>query len=250
MSKYRKAFQIPYFDTDKYSRATPITILKYLGETSGAHTDSIGFTVDKLKDLNYGWMLNRWKVQIFRYPKVYENIIIETWTSSVDKFYATREFIIYDEESMEIGRASTIWIFLNMEKKRPTRIPVEFIEAINPIEEKIFEDYYNFKKEIHIEKYIDFYVRRSDIDYNNHVNNTKYLSWMLESIPEYVYQNYILDEFEILYKKETVYGNTVLSGSGEIDNSDGIYYCFHNILDKDTKESHSMGVTKWKKQIS
>ncbi|MCQ4924265.1 thioesterase [Tissierella carlieri] len=246
MSKYKKMFQIPYYDADKYRRATPIAILTYLGETSGAHTDHIGFGVDKLQALNYGWMLNRWKVKIRRYPNVKENITIETWTSGVDKFYATREFIIYDEKAIEIGRASTVWIFLNMEKKRPIRVPAEFIKAINPVEEKTFDDFYDFKKEIEIEEYIDFHVRRSDIDYNNHVNNTKYLSWMLETIPEYIYENYMLEEFEILYKKETTYGNTILSGSNEVNKTDDLYKYFHNILDKDNKENHSMGVTKWK----
>lgn len=245
MPKYRKTFEIPYYDTDKYRRATPMAMLTYLGEISGSHTDSIGFSVDKLQELNYGWVLNRWKVRILRYPNVKEKITIETWTSSIDRFYATREFIIYDENDIEIGRASTVWIFLNMQKKRPIRIPVEFIQVVNPIEEKTFEDFYDFKKEMNVEEYMDFYVRRSDIDYNNHVNNTKYLSWMLETIPEDIYENYILSEFEILYKKETIYGNTILSGSSEFTKEDNLYKYFHNILDRKSGESHSMGITRW-----
>lgn len=247
MFKYRKTFQIPYYDTDKYRRATPVSILTYLGETSGAHTDHIGFSVDKLQNLNYGWMLNRWKVKIDRYPNVKEKITIETWTSSIDRFYATREFIIYDENGIEIGKASTVWIFLNMEKKRPIRIPPEFIEVVNPIEDKTFDDFHDFKKEIKVEEYIDFHVRRLDIDYNNHVNNTKYLSWMLETIPEYVYENYILNEFEILYKKETVYGKTILSGSSKLDEVEDVHQYFHKVLDEDSKEIHSMGITNWRK---
>lgn len=247
MSKYRKTFYIPNYDTDKHRRATPMAILTYLGETSGAHTDHIGFSVDSLKDINYGWMLNRWKVKINRYPSVKEKITIETWSSGIDRFYATREFVIYDEENLVIGKASTVWIFLNMEKKKPIRIPAEFNELINPIEEKTFDDFFDFKKDMKVEEYIDFHVRRSDIDYNNHVNNAKYLSWMLETIPEHVYENYMLNEFEILYKKETTYGNTILSGSNELDKSENIYKYFHKILDINNEESHSLGITIWKK---
>ncbi|HAE91087.1 acyl-[acyl-carrier-protein] thioesterase [Tissierella praeacuta] len=246
MFKYRKTFKIPYYDADKYRRATPLAMLTYLGETSSAHTEHIGFSVDKLQDLNYCWMLNRWKVKMSRYPDVKEEITIETWTSSIDRFYANREFIIYDKKEIEIGRASTVWIFINMEKKRPIRIPLEFVEASNLIEEKTFDDFYDFKKEIEIEEYIDFHVRRLDIDYNNHVNNTKYLAWMLEIIPEDIYENYILSEFEILYKKETVYGKTILSGSKELYDNRGKHEYFHKILDSNTKDIHSMGITKWK----
>lgn len=247
MLKYKKTFRIPYYDADKYRRATPLAILTYLGETSGAHTEHIGFGVDKLQSLNYCWMLNRWKVKINRYPSVKEQITIETWTSSIDRFYATREFIIYDEKEIEIGRTSTVWIFINMEKKKPMRIPTEFIEISDLVEEKTFDYFYDFKKEAEVEEYIDFYVRRLDIDYNNHVNNTKYLSWMLESIPEDVYENYMLNEFEILYKKETTYGDTILSGNKEIDMNGDIPKYFHKILDKNNKEIHSLGVTSWER---
>lgn len=246
MKKYRKAFQVPYYDSDKYGKATALSILSYLGETSGAHTDSIGFGFKELKELNYAWMLNRWKVSIDRYPKVNENIIIETWASGIDRFYATREFVIYDEEDKELGKASTLWIFIDMNRKIPIRIPQEFIKLSNPIEERVFNDFYNFKKELIIDKYLDFHVRRSDIDYNNHVNNTKYLSWMLEAVPQYIYENYMLHEFEILYKKETTYGNMILSGVKESEKIQESKVYFHDIIDKDNKENHALGYTRWK----
>lgn len=247
MVKYRKDFQIPYYEADKNGKATPLSMLNYLGETSGAHTDSLGLNVEKLKKINCGWMLNRWKVRIDRYPNVKEKITIETWSSGMDRFYATREFIIYDEDDLEIGRASTLWIFIDMTKKRPIRIPADFIETIKPIEVRTFYEFYDFNKEISMKNYIDFHVRRSDIDYNNHVNNAKYLSWMIETIPEYVFENYMLHEFEIIYKKETTYGNTIMAGSDELDKSEDEFSIIHTIMDDEIKETHSMGMTKWNK---
>lgn len=247
MSKYKKTFQIPYYESDKNRKATTLSILKYLGETSGAHTDSLGFNVENLKKTNYGWMLNRWKVRIDRYPNVNEKITIETWSSGVDRFYATREFIIYNEEKVEIGRASTVWIFIDMTRKRPVRIPADFIQKIKPIRERAFSEFYDFKKDVDIKDYIDFHVRRSDIDYNNHVNNTKYLSWMIETIPELVYENYMLHEFEIIYKKETIYGNTIMAGSNKLESLSDEPKFVHTIMDNEIRETHSMGITNWKK---
>lgn len=247
MPKYKKNFEIPFYDSDKNGNATPISILSYLGETSGAHTDKIGFGHQKISKLNYAWMINRWKVKIDKYPKVKDKITIETWTSGIDRFYATREFKIYDNEDNEIGRASTQWIFIDMIKKRPIRIPVEFKEIANPIDERLFDDYYKFEKNYITTEDIDFHVRRADIDYNNHVNNARYLSWMIEAIPQYIYEDYILEEFEILYKKEAKYGHTILSGINEqiLDNCNGVF--FHNIIDKESKENHAIGITSWKK---
>ncbi|MBU5426336.1 hypothetical protein KQI41_07900 [Tissierella pigra] len=245
MKKYRKHFEIPYYESDKNGRLRQVSLLEYLGETSGEHTDYLGFNSEDIKELNCAWMLNRWKVKVLRYPKVKEKIIIETWTSKMDRFYANREFKIYDEENNEIGRASTVWIFIDMNKKKPVRIPTILFEKVNLVEEINFEDFYDFKKTIDIKDTLDFHVRKSDIDYNNHVNNTKYLSWVLETIPEDIYENCQLSEFELLYKKEAVYGNTILAGINILNEKNHEKDFIHKIMDIDTNEIHALGMTRW-----
>lgn len=246
MTKYNKEFEIPYYESDKHGKITPLSLLEYLGEISVSHNDFLGFDIERLKSLNYGWMLNRWRVGVDRYPGVGEKIRIETWISKIEKFYANREFIIYDKKDIEIGRASTLWIFIDMTKKKPIRITSEFYDGTKIIDVKAFDDFYKFGKDIEIDDYVDFHIRRSDIDYNNHVNNTKYLSWMIEAVPEEIYKNYILNEFEILYKKETLYGNTILSNSNKINISKEEANFLHSIIDKETHDNNAMGLTKWK----
>lgn len=43
-------------------------------------------------------------------------------------------------------------------------------------------------------------------DMNNHVNNTAYLTWIVDSIPNEVLQNYIIAQYEVDYKAEAVLG--------------------------------------------
>lgn len=245
MSRYTKTFEIPFYDSDKYGRATPLSLLAYLGETSGEHTDKIGFGYKKLMKLNYAWMLNRWKVKINRYPRIKEEIRVETWTSSMDRFYATREFAIYDKNNKELGRASTLWIFIDMERKKPIRIPENLIKLAKPIEERLFQDFYKFEKSYDIPEQLDFHIRRSDIDYNNHVNNINYLSWMLETVPQEVYENYILKEFEILYKKEIIYGNTILAGCKETNEGEDSREFIHGIIHENKNDNHALSWSKW-----
>ncbi len=245
MNKFRKSFEVSFYESDKNRKATPLSILAYLGETSGAHTDTMGFNVENLQSKNLGWVLNRWKVRIDRYPEVKEKITIETWTSGIDKFYATREFVIYDDKDIVLGKASSLWIFIDIVKKKPMRIPQTFYQAADPIEERNFDDFFDFKVDINSTNWVDFHVRRSDIDYNNHVNNTKYLSWMIESVPDFIFDNYMLNEFEILYKKEALYGSTILSGSNEIAESIEEVQFLHGIIEKASIDKHAMGLTKW-----
>ncbi|NLY85133.1 MAG: acyl-ACP thioesterase [Tissierellia bacterium] len=246
MSKFRKSFEISYYETDKNKNLKPTSLLNLLGEIAGEHSSTI-VKIDRLEALNYAWMLHRWKVRIDRYPKAKEKIIIETWSSSIDRFYANREFFIYDEKEEVIGKASTFWIFVDIKKKRPIRIPEELQLGYKEIDERAFDEFYDFKEKINIVDHLDFHVRRSDIDYNNHVNNTVYLDWMVEAVPEEIYDNYLLREFEILYKKEIKYGNTILSGINEINVNKHNKVFFHNIVHKETEASHALGITIWEK---
>lgn len=185
MNKYQKEFTIYYYDSDKSGRVNPASLLTYMGETSSLHSDSLDLGIKELRKNNYGWILNRWKVKFTRYPKVMDKIIIETWTSGFDKFYATREFVVYNEDKEELARATTLWVFLDIVKKRPIRIPLEFNSKYNIVNERLFSDFYQFESETLVDDLqLEFNVRKSDIDYNNHVNNINYLNWMLEVVPE------------------------------------------------------------------
>lgn len=241
-------FHVPYYDTDKDGKVTPYNILRYFEETSSSHTDAFSTREEKGNNLNYGWMLYRWKVKINKYPKAKDKIYIETWISKLDRFYIYREFKMLNEENEILGLGSTVWIMVDMKMKRPVRISKTFIEKSKIIDERNFTEFENFREKLDIEDYIEFKVRRSDIDYNNHVNNTKYLLWIVEVVPRDIYENYILSEFEIVYKKEIKYGHTILSKYTENDTKgEGVSYT-HKISGKPNKIDHAYGKTKWIKK--
>lgn len=248
MSKYKKEFIIYYCDSDKNGIVKPESLLIYMGETSSLHSDSLGVGINELRKHNYGWILNRWKVKFNKYPKVKDKIIIETWTSGFDKFYATREFVIFDENREELVRATTLWVFLNIEKKRPIRIPKEFNSKYNILDEKLFNDYYDFGDNILIDRYSDFNVRKSDIDYNDHVNNVNYLNWMLEVIPEEIDEKYNLVELDIHYKKEIKLGQSILTSINKGNLNGSKMEFIHNTIEKGQHEVNAFGRTLWLKR--
>lgn len=244
MIKYNEIIKIPYYDTDKDHKLSPISLLKYLGELSMVHNGILA-DMKKMLSLNFGWMLNRWKVKVDKYPKGGETIRIETWISGFDKFYANREFIIYDEEDLEIGRATAVWIFIDMNRKRPIRITDKYYNLSNTFDMKIFNEFYRFPLNMEMDSNMNFNVRRSDIDTNQHVNNTKYLEWIIESIPEETYETCILSEFEIQYKKEIKYPNIIIAGSKLLNQELKENEYVHHIIQEELGEQNAVGLTKW-----
>ena len=245
MIKYNETIKIPYYDTNKDHKLSPVTLLKYLGEISIIHNSMLA-DIKEMESLNFGWMLNRWKVKMDKYPRGGDTIRIESWISGFEKFYANREFIIYNEENLEIGKATAVWIFIDMNRMKPIRITDKYYNLSNTIDHKIFNEFQRFPLNVEMDINVDFNIRRSDIDSNEHVNNTRYLEWMIESIPENVYDTCTLSEFEIQYKKEIKYPNEILVGAKEINNNVNENEYIHHIIQVESEGQNATGLTKWK----
>ena len=56
-----------------------------------------------------------------------------------------------------------------------------------------------------------FHVRYDDLDINNHVNNTVYISWALEAL-DYKYRTtHNISDLDIYFKHEISYGEDIIS---------------------------------------
>jgi acyl-ACP thioesterase len=64
-----------------------------------------------------------------------------------------------------------------------------------------------------IERELEFTVRRSDLDLADHVNNTSYVEWAIEAVPDEVWGVADLAELEIHFLSECHHGQTVASRS-------------------------------------
>lgn len=247
MEKFQKEFEIHYYEVNFYQELTPLAFLNYLEETAIAHSEAVGYGVSRLKNMGYGWVLSHWQIHFEQYPKLGEIIKIQTWPSHFERFYGEREFLVLNAQDKIIARASSLWIFLNLAKRRPTRIPSEISEAYRIFTEKgVTEPFPEFNPvQIDQMEQVEFIVRRSDIDTNDHVNNTKYIEWVLETVPEEVYRNYRMVSLEVAYKKESTYGEKVLAVIQEIESKDQTSCYRHHITDAGAGQDLALAQTSW-----
>lgn len=248
--KYTKVFEVHYYEINKFREATPVSILNYLEEAAVCHSWDMGVGFERLTADGYTWVLAKWLLKIDRLPLFGEKLTVETWPSGFEKFFATREFIIKDKDGNIIVRATSLWVLISIDKKRPVRIPEEISSAYVINEERAINEHFrDFQK---IEAYDNIrqdYVRRSDIDTNNHVNNTKYVEWAIETIPDDVYENYYLSSLEVVYKKETAYGSMIYSSCKEMIKNDFEGEYTHSITSEDGTAELVLIYTKWKRRI-
>jgi len=245
---FEKQFELRYFEMNNFGEAASTTILTLLEETAAEHCYSINHSLYDLEKQNIGWVLVSGIMTINRYPIYKEKIFIRTWLSSYSMIKGIRENIIYDEKRNIIGKAKGLWVFFNIMKRRPIQIFDSIKERWSFCnDESINHDITKKINPINSEKHTrEFKVNRFDVDTNEHVNNIRYLQWLIESIPDDIIDNYYLHSIDGRFVTEAQYGDTILSFT-EKDIIDNSY--IHTIMTQKNNKVCATAKTLWKKRI-
>lgn len=246
---FEKEFELRYYDISQSGEASPTTMLALLEETAADHCHSIDYSLYDLEKLNIGWVLLSGFMEMDRYPVYKEKIIIRTWLSTYSLVKGIRENVIYDENRNVIGRAKGLWLFYDIKRRKPVQVFDTIIEHWSTCEEEsVNHDIIKKIKPIDFTvEAMEFGVFRFDVDTNKHVNNLRYLQWLLESVPKEIIDNYYLHSIDGRFTGEAQLGETVLSFTQKeesVENS-----LVHLIKTKNRDVTCALAKTTWKKRI-
>jgi len=212
---YRETFKIRSYEVDTMAQATFANVANYMQEVAGNHAYDLGLSVDTLIKENLTWIVSRIKIEMDRYPNWREKIVTETWPSGYSNLAATRDFLMFDLEENVIGKATSLWMAIDLKTRRPAPIK-PIVGHLVPPEEKPramevgriqpdFEDIDNLGSAAIV-------VRKSDCDMNSHANNVRYIDWALESIPmEWEKKKKRCRTLDIQFKAEVFAGDQLLA---------------------------------------
>jgi acyl-ACP thioesterase len=228
-------YTIKTYDVDTRSTVTLQSICKYFQETASNHAHNLGLGWIHLLKENRIWVLSRLIIKMNRYPALGEKIKIHTWPVGLDQLFALRDFQIIDEEEKIIGAASSAFIVIDINTRRPQRINY-LIDTIKSFPDKLSMDERpgEIPELLNPEKSTPFKVHYSDLDLLNHVNNTKYIEWVLDSYPYEKITSQMIKLFEIHFLTELSFDDEVIIQTMKKDDLS----LLHNIIRmKDKKEA-------------
>ena len=110
-----------------------------------------------------------------------EPVKVSTWATKFDGLFGLRNFCMEDEERQMVAWANSVWVYMDVEKGRPTRPEAREIELYGT-EAPLSMEYASRKIELpeELEEGEPFPVRKYHIDTNEHVNNCQYVQMALE----------------------------------------------------------------------
>lgn len=210
ITKHSESFKIRASEVDTDGKATLPALCSLFQEVAGNHALKLNFDITQLHEQNLTWVLHRMDIKIDRFPNWRETIAIETWPAAGDALRAYRDYRILDESGTQIGCCLSYWMMINLETRRPTRMPNEVLEMGLDETEHVMEikkNRLNPIKKPETEK--EFTVRKSDLDMNRHVNNARYVEWMLESLPDEEAEK--IHQLDIIFLRESLAGDKIHS---------------------------------------
>ena len=231
-NRYSEEFRIYSYEVDITNTATLQTICQYLQEVASNHAEELGFGVSWLLENQRTWMLSRLLVRMEQYPRVGDRIVVTTWPSGTERFYFLRDFLIQSVEGKLLGSAVSSWVYMNLETRRPVHPGSEEFsyDFSGSGERALPENPGKIKTADNMEKKTFFRVRYNDLDLNNHVNNIKYVEWLLESLDPEFRKTHFPAELSVNFLAEALYGHEVTVHRGE---GDGLFS--HLITNSDDK---------------
>jgi acyl-ACP thioesterase len=236
MNNIRKDdYYIHSFDVDFTSKVSLCTVCNLFQESAWRHATEHKLGYHDLIKSNKAWVLSSIKINIKELPAWKDEISIYTWARTTDKLFAYRDFEVYRNGSGKSAiKASSSWLIIDIQSKRPQKM--EAYADLMPL----LKDKHAINKALEkipaVEEVHDSYKKTtaySDLDVNHHVNNVKYVEWILDLFTLEYQKNHIIRDFEINYRNEVGY-NEVVKLEGQRNNTPESFLVqgIHNSSDK------------------
>lgn len=118
-------------DIDEYAHVNNAVYLTWLDRAAWSHSTALGMPLERCVALRRGMAALRTEIDYERAALVDERIRVATWIADCDgKLRCTRRFVVSRvDDGAVLARAVTIYVCLNLDTGRATRMPPEFIAA-------------------------------------------------------------------------------------------------------------------------
>lgn len=202
--KYSKKYRVPFYHSDAIRQMTLPAILNVALQIAGEQSTLLGRSDSWISEkYNLSFIVTEYSINITRLPYFLEEIIIETEIVSYNKFFCYRDFMFMNAESKEeLLRIHSTWVLMDIDSRKVSRV----IENITtPFDTKMvskIERGHKFLSALINPVTHTYRVRFSDIDMNQHVNNTKYYDWAVDLLDFEFLTTYTPKEIYIKYNHE------------------------------------------------
>ena len=207
--KFAQHYIIKWHDTDANRAMRPSALVTYLQETANEHLIHIGISLDELRD-RFGLAFILGSISVRAYEPLFsgDSIEVETWTCGERGFRHNRCFRVL-REGQTVAEATSVWALVSLKdgslvkvEDMPYHIEPEAPITLTDLPARLKLPPFNETEEVGTRRIV-----YSDIDYNGHMNNTRYPDMICDFLPEM--RESRMTGMVLSYRKEAVFAHTL-----------------------------------------
>ncbi|HPF88243.1 MAG TPA: thioesterase [Candidatus Limiplasma sp.] len=237
VSIYRTKHRVELSDVDFMKKLRMSILFEYFQDISSMHAENLGVGIDTLeKEHGLAWILMRMRVEIIRTPVWDEEITLETWPQE-PRIFCERDYYVRDADGNIIIRAAAIWAVFDMKARKLSREKIVYEGLPSIVKERAIQTKARKSSPLgQLEPAYTKVVGYSDVDMNGHLNNSRYIDFIMDCFSLESHQRYDVKAIEVDYLNEALPGDSLLLYK-DISALDANAVYIEGVREKDKKTS-------------
>jgi acyl-CoA thioester hydrolase len=121
-------FEYPYVvqehEIDELGHANNAVYVNWMQAAAIAHSTKQGWPSQRYREASRAWVARTHKIEYLQPAFAGDKLTIRTWIADMQRASSLRCYeIVRDADQAVLSRAETRWAFIDLETRRPSRIP-------------------------------------------------------------------------------------------------------------------------------
>ncbi|MEQ8706088.1 MAG: thioesterase [Phaeodactylibacter sp.] len=241
---YTQDYQVRAYEIDAQQRMTVPALSRLMQEAALQNVIQIGMSYWDLEAHHISWVLTRQQLQVQRLPMLNEPIRINTYPAGFLRAFALRDFWVETQDGEPLAHSASTWLLMDTRTRRMAS-PPDFVLAFNkrmpPRDQCLPRITGQVAKLEKADYQANYTVHWHDLDFNQHLNNTLYIQWMMDPVPSAVLAERQLAFLDIEYRAESKLADEL---QAEVQEMETDTYC-HRILRPADGKVLANAYTRW-----
>lgn len=115
---------------DQQGRVSNQTYVLWISRSAVAHSAAVGYDWERYEQIGASFVVRRHEIDYLAPAFIGEKLVVATWPEDMHRYLAHRYYqLIRVTDGKTLGRAHTLFVYIDHKTQRPTRIPDEIIDA-------------------------------------------------------------------------------------------------------------------------
>ncbi len=214
---------------DKFDKISLVSLLDISQSIAGEHANELKIGFDDYRKDDKTWLIISNRFSLLKPIKVEDVLKVVTTPRPSEHFHCDRDYFFYNDENELVVKGTSKWIVYDLKNKR--LLPCKDVFADEEFSEEFAYSEKTSKLVLPPQNEFQFALKHrvtnSEIDHNNHFNNTKFLNLFYDVFD--LTNDDEVSEFQIDYIDQCFLGDEIKVYSAIVDKK---YYYTGMVRDK------------------